>query len=221
MPMGSVLLALLLLIVSSPLLEQMHNGDVVESVLLSLMLLLALPAMGTQPTSKTHTVPLILLVPALGAKWLNHLWPNAVPPMTYLVPAVLFLLLFVWRLLRFILHAPRVDANVLCAGAAGYLTLGLLWSLAYTLAARISPDAFVFGTGAASGHTMKGFTSMYFSLITLTTVGYGDIVPALGLSRMLAATEAICGTFYMAVLVARLVAMHSSAPPPAGESAKD
>jgi hypothetical protein len=59
-------------------------------------------------------------------------------------------------------------------------------------------------------HFMKGFTAVYFSFITLSTVGYGDIAPVSGVLRMLTMIEAITGTFYMAVLIARLVAVYST-----------
>ena len=62
----------------------------------------------------------------------------------------------------------------------------------------------------SSSHRMKGFTAHYFSFITLCTVGYGDIAPVSSAARMLAAMEAMTGTIYMAVLIARLVSMHSS-----------
>jgi hypothetical protein len=60
---------------------------------------------------------------------------------------------------------------------------------------------------------MNGFTSLYFSFITLSTVGYGDIVPASEVARMLAMVEAMFGMFYMTVLVARLVSLYSSKTP--------
>ena len=60
---------------------------------------------------------------------------------------------------------------------------------------------------------MKGFTAIYCSFITLCTIGYGDIVPASGAARMLAMIEGIVGTFYMAILVARLVSLHTSIVP--------
>ena len=125
---------------------------------------------------------------------------------------MLFLAFVVANLLLFILRAVRIDSEVLCAGIAGYLMLGLLWAGAYALTADLVPGAFLFGSGPASGEGMKGFTSLYFSFITLSTVGYGDIAPVSSVARMLAMLEAITGTLYMAVLIARLVSLHSSAP---------
>jgi voltage-gated potassium channel len=66
---------------------------------------------------------------------------------------------------------------VLCAGVTVYLMLGLLWGLAYALIAVLVPNSFVFNAGPAVDHRMGGFEALYFSFITLSTIGYGDIVP--------------------------------------------
>ena len=109
------------------------------------------------------------------------------------------------QFLRFILRAPRVDFGVLCAGIATYLMLGLLWSFAYILVDGLVPNSFVFTVGPTSSHSMNHFNALYFSFTTLSTVGYGDIVPLSGAARMLAMVEAVFGMFYVTLLIARLV----------------
>jgi hypothetical protein len=66
----------------------------------------------------------------------------------------------------------------------------------------------VFNDEVASGRTMVGLEAVYFSFVTLSTLGYGDIIPASNISRMLAVLEATTGMFYVTVLIARLVSMH-------------
>ncbi len=82
--------------------------------------------------------------------------------------------------------------------------------MAYWLVDVLIPGAFVFNTSAATKETMEGFNAFYFSFITLSTVGYGDITPISKVARMLAATEAMTGLLYVAVLIARLVALYSA-----------
>src|SRR5208337_1941177 len=89
---------------------------------------------------------------------------------------------------------------------------GLVWTLAYSLVAALADSkhpAFAFNAGPA-GQSMDGFTAYYFSFITLTTVGYGDITPVTNGARALAAMEAMTGTLYVAVLISRLVALYST-----------
>jgi hypothetical protein len=217
-PVAIFLGVLMLEFVTAPFEEQLRAGDLVESARLSLVVLAGLVVFGTRRI--TVAIGIVLMTPALVGKWVNHWRPDLVPPWIFLAPGLLFCVFVVLHLLQFILRAPRVDSEVLCAGVAGYLMLGLLWCLAYILVARVVPDSFVFSVGPAGGQSLKGFTALYYSFITLTTVGYGDIIPVSGAARMLAMTEAMAGTLYVAILISRLVALYSSARSQQGTSYK-
>jgi hypothetical protein len=94
------------------------------------------------------------------------------------------------------------------------LLLGLLWGFAYMLVACLVPGAFYFDGQIEGAKEMTSFTSVYFSFVTLSTVGYGDITPVASVARMLAAAEAMTGTLFVAILISRLVSLYSSQPPP-------
>jgi len=114
------------------------------------------------------------------------------------------------NLLRFILRAPSVTIEVLCASISAYLLVGLMWTMAYWLVDQLTPGgAFSFNTNAGT-RSMDGFNAFYFSFITLSTVGYRDITPVSRIARWLAALEAITGLLYVAILIARLVSLYSS-----------
>jgi hypothetical protein len=202
------LIALVLMFVVSPFVEEMKHGKFIEVLLMSLVLVSAVLAVGRN--RRTLVVATVLVLPALVGRWLHHCWPEQVSPAVFLSCALVFILFVIFHLLRFILRASRVNREVLCAGISAYLLCGLLWTLAYVLVGKLIPDSFSFSTGPASSQVMEGSTAFYFSFITLTTVGYGDIVPVSQLARMLAALEAMTGTLYLAVFISRLVALYSS-----------
>ena len=204
-----LLVVLLLLFFTIPFVEDLPQGDLVDSVLLTTVMVSAVVAVGGQ--RRNMIVALVLVIPALACKWANYFRPDLVPATAYLVAAIVFFIFVVARLVWFVLHAPKVDANVLCAGLSGYLMLGLLWIPAYVLISQISPGAFSY-TGSCA---MKGFDALYFSFITLLcTAGYGDIMPVSRAARVLVIMQSIAGIFYMTVLLARLVAMYSGRKSP-------
>ena len=202
------LVALILLLVTEPFVEEMEYGTTIESGLLTLVMLSAVLAIGAG--RRTLVWAIVLVIPAVAGRWAHHVAPDQFPLQFAVGAGLVFLLFVVVNLLGFILRAPRVTSEVLCAGVATYLMLGLLWGLAYLLVNRLAPGSFVFTVGPIAKQSMVGFNGLYFSFITLSTVGYGDIVPVSPAARMLAMTEAMTGTIYLAVLISRLVALYSS-----------
>jgi hypothetical protein len=202
-----LLIALALFFVCAPFVEEISGGDLIVSFLLSLVLLSAVLAVAAK--RRTLAVALLLAVPTLAARWANHFRPDLVPAGVFLIGGLLVFIFVVGHLLRFVLRAPSVNTNVLCASISAYLMLGLIWALAYWLVDRLTPGgAFSFNTNTGQ-RSISGFTGFYFSFITLSTVGYGDITPVSRLARWLAAMEAMTGLLYVAVLIARLVSLYS------------
>lgn len=203
-----LLAALVLLIVLAPFIQSLPNGRMIESAVMTLVLIAAVLAVGGRP--RTLLISVLLAAPAAVIRWLHHFRPDVVPGAAYPAIAIVFLAFIIIRLLAFVLRAPRVDGEVLCASISAYLLLGLLWALAYTLAHAVDQHAFAFNTAGAEGSGMEGFNAFYFSFVTISTVGFGDITPVSPVARMLAVTEAMAGMLYVAVLIARLVALYSA-----------
>ncbi len=104
-------------------------------------------------------------------------------------------------------HTSRVTVDTINGAICVYLVMGIAWAQAYALLAAVQPGSFSFNgeilaTGALSFDRFIGF-----SFVTLTTTGYGNIVPLSPRADALAIAEAIAGQLYLAVLLARLVAM--------------
>lgn len=129
--------------------------------------------------------------------------------------------------LRMIFAARSVTLNIIWAALCVYLLLGVLWANIFSLLDTVQPGAFHFSfiEGDSAGLMRLGGGNsvypLYFSFVTMTTLGYGDIVPITSASRMLAAVEALTGQLYLAVLVARLVGLHISQSTAERESRRD
>ena len=96
-----------------------------------------------------------------------------------------------------------VTADRIMGAVALYLLLGIAWAVAYEIVALHVPGAFSTGAGAGTG-PQRWF---YFSFVTLTTVGYGDITPTAPVTQSLATLEALVGQLYPAIILARLVSL--------------
>ena len=125
----------------------------------------------------------------------------------------LFLILgfFIWTTYlaaRQVLFTGMIDGNKIIGSKCINLLLGLIWSTLYLLVLEVNPDAFN-GLGYASWYQNFPVVT-YYSFVTLTTLGYGDISPLFPLARFLVFMEAIVGVFYMAILVASLIGVRMS-----------
>jgi Ion channel len=205
---AQLLIALTILLVALPFLDETPNGALVEGILMTVVLLSAVAAVGGRRAS--FIAALVLVIPAVVTKWFDQFRPGLLPSEIHLLAAMVFLIYIIAHLLRFILRTPHVTGEVLCSAAATYLLLAMLWAFAYTILARINPDAFAFNVKADPHPAMARFQALYFSFCTLTTVGYGDIAPVSNVARVLAMAESTTGIFFATILIARLVALYSS-----------
>ena len=134
------LIALLLLFIGLPVVEQYDKDKHIEVILMSLVLVSGVLAVGGR--RRALIMGVVLVVPALTSKWVHHFWPELAPVELVYVAGLVFLIYMIWEFLRFILRAPRVNSEVMCAGVSIYLLLGLLWMFAYLLVAGATPRRF-------------------------------------------------------------------------------
>jgi len=119
-----------------------------------------------------------------------------------------FLTLATRSAMRQVVFSKEIDANRLFGAVCVYLMLGVLWALMYATLAELNPAAF---SGALPTNAEDwNLEWVYYSFVTLTTLGYGDILPASATARALAYSEAVVGVFYMAMLVAALVGSYTA-----------
>src|SRR5256884_4807001 len=132
-----ILIGLGLLFFSLPFVEEIKGGDIIVSILLSLVLISAVLAVANR--RRTFVVAVLLAIPAVVGRWINHFRPDLLPPAIFLVAGLVLVAFVVANLLRFILRAPSVNAEVLCASISAYLMLGLMWTMAYWLVSQFPP----------------------------------------------------------------------------------
>ncbi len=199
------LFALILLFVTAPFVRELKDGPVIDAALMTVVFCVGVMAVGG--SRRTLVWAIALVMPALVGKWLEHFWPGLLPDAIPIAAFLIFIAFLILHFLRFILRARRVNSEVLCIAVSTYLLLALLWSSAYVLVGQLIPGSF--SGKHADVQSLRGFEAIYFSTITLTTVGYGDLSPASPPARMLAMMQAITGTMYVAVLIARLVSVYT------------
>ncbi len=202
-PSLTLLVALVLLLLSSGLVEGSRLGVAILVVLLGLVLLTAVHVVTYE---RRHRI-----VPAcLALAWLAFtLWHLAAPAYPVTIASVIAFIAFGGFVVAVVLHrivtAAKVDSEVICGSIALYLLLSVNWAVSYHLLETLSPGSFS-NVGPLVAMTSNQF--LYYSLTTITTLGYGDITPATAFARIWSTMEAVTGVFYMAVLVARLVSLY-------------
>jgi hypothetical protein len=200
------LVALVVLLAAYPFVTDLEHGEAIETALMTVVLVFAVLAVG----GRMWGLAIILVVPALVGPWIDHFWPGLVA--IWLMPCarMLFVGFVVVQLLRFIIKAKHVNSEVLCAGIAAYVLMGLFWTFAYQLQSQLSPGAFSSIHAPGDGEQpLDRFDALYLGFVTLTCLGCNDITPISKIARMLMLLESLAGVLYLAVLIARLVAMYS------------
>jgi len=140
----------------------------------------------------------------LAQLWTDH---SGLMAATY-VAALGFLGYVIVLLLRVLLEVRFVDTETIAASLCVYLLMGIFWAVAYALVEKVQPGSFNIPDGTPLDFAGEGAANAnYFSFVTLTTLGYGDITPKSDVTRTMAITEAVIGQVFLVVLVARLVGM--------------
>jgi hypothetical protein len=138
--------------------------------------------------------------------------------------AALFLGFTIIVLVRAVLTEREINWDTVMGAFAGYVLIGVVWTNLFCAIELISPGSFAVVSSSPDQLTdpvERHSVLEYFSFATLSTLGYGDVTAASRPARSLAWLEAICGQFYLAVLVAGLVGMRGAPRPPATERAHD
>jgi hypothetical protein len=157
-----------------------------------------------------------LAIPAIGDRIYATFVPTHRMAVLAAVSWLVFLAVVTWIQLRTLLKHKEVTGETIAMSVSVYLLFAITWGMVYILIFTLNPDAFSLGPRYSSTPSLESNQRhvipilLYFSLTTLSTIGFGDIVPVSLQARYLAVAEGIAGQFYLAILVARLVGMQMS-----------
>lgn len=198
-----LLLSLLLIIVVYPLLD---HGDL-QRALLGLLLFVPLTLATIKMSQKKGWVwpSVVLMATSVGSRAVAGVFPV---PMLFAIQWITLAAAFglmVLGLFSYIKAARIITNSHLYTAVSIYLLIGMQWFALYGAIEVLYPGSFVYG---ASGPTPRQSDLLYFSLVTLSTIGYGDILPRHTEVRMLAALEGVVGVLYIAIMVALIVSSY-------------
>lgn len=204
---GLLLAVIVVVLLAVPTLSEAGHGVLATAIGFPALILGASAAVGGRRGLSAGT--LVLGVAALVCDLALH---AVRPPGLVLAAQGLylgFLVLVLAEILRRIMGARRVTSRAILAGICGYLLVGLLFHAAYALLESVRPESFLDPWEVASQAGQGRHPHLlYFSFVTLTTLGFGDVTPTHAFAGMLTALEALVGQLYLAVLIASLVGIH-------------
>lgn len=215
-PFAVLLISLLLVIIGAPLTSRMGSKAFFmqgEASIAPLVLILTLAAgYAVWPLAKSRATFIILGGLVLVLLYLSTVFRHHVFTATHLGGQIFFLVYVIAVVTRVVFRAPIVDGNILCGAASIYLLIGVLSGFFYSLVDLYFPGSFtVIPAGSVPGsppvHPDAGWL-IYFSFTTLTTVGFGDVLPSSEMARSLSVLEAVIGQILLVVMMARLVGLH-------------
>ncbi|UYU19090.1 MULTISPECIES: potassium channel family protein [Methanoculleus] len=195
-----LLASLVLLLAVYPYVSAGPTGPAALKVLSSFVLITGVYAVSNR--RRQVVIAVLLAVPAFGLGWLHIITGDPALGSAESVFTLLFYAFTALVGLSRVLGTRRITTDTIYGAVSVYLLMGLTWATAYNLVEGITPGSFSAESGA--GFTFPAF--IYFSFVTLATLGYGDITPVTDQARSLALLETVSGTLYIAVLIARLVA---------------
>lgn len=157
---------------------------------------------------RVFTLAVAIAIPVVAGRWLGFFLESGFLTLMAHGGAVLFLAFIVSIVLAHVLKDEEVTGDKINGAICVYLLIGLMWGLLFWVVETIRPGSFQMVQAPDGGTDEELSLFMYYSFVTMTTVGYGDVLPATPVARSLSMVEAVIGQIYLATLIARLVGLH-------------
>ena len=196
-----LLISILLLFILRPFLGGFIGITVLFDIFFFLILVSAIYAVSARKSG--FVIGMVLVVPALITTWSGYVVKIPAIGVTERVFEVLFLGYVACVILAHVFRQKQVTLETISGAICAYFMIGLVWGLCFSLLEQAQPGSFLMTEQQADPSHF-----IYYSFVTMSTLGYGDITPISNPARSLSLLEAVVGQFYIAVLIARLVGMH-------------
>ncbi len=207
-------IALAVILIAGPILEAVAGSSRFDAILTAGFLIFALYQITRK--SSDLVIGIALGLPAVAGGIVNAATPDS--PAVNLLPVVLsgiFMAYLVCRILRDVFSGTRISSEQVFGAVCAYLLIGFLFASIYGFVVLVDPEAFSFSdeliADFESRNSQQGFGYFtYFSFVTMSTLGYGDITPVSTAARSFAWIQAVVGQLYLAITIAALVGIHIS-----------
>jgi len=197
-------ISIILMMVLRPIMGGVGRLAILTDILFAAVLISGLWAVSQK--RGVFLVALLIAIPALVLGWVAHF---AELPFLWILSRFFLAIFFCVTLVSLLSHirrAKEVTADLIMGAASTYFLMGLFWAFIFFFIETVSPGSFrLEGSGADMESQL-----IYYSFVTLTTVGYGDITAASMIARSYSVLETVTGQLYLTVLVAGLVGLHIS-----------
>jgi len=203
----NLLVVIVIMMILSPFVSRAPYLRMLNNIVLILVLLSVVYTVKKQKAA--FIVGLLLGIPWVLAAWTHLIRPGTITPAIHALTSVVFDGYIIFVLFRHIIKAKKVTGDIIYGAVSVYFLLGIFYTSLYMFfdAVTQAPLFAYAGTDTAvvSVETSKIF---YFSFVTLTTLGYGDIRPISDVTRTFAVLEAMTGVLYSAALIGRLIGLY-------------
>jgi hypothetical protein len=203
---------MLLLFFFYPFFQRSDAGVLILDIVFLIILLSSIFAISER--KNIFVISLLLAITGFGATVLNYSLMTVSLRLVAVSAYGLFFAVMAVAILSTIMKTKKVTTETIYASICVYLLLGIIWTMLFSAIEIIEPGSFLSGGAPIvdfSGEPVRRnvFANfIYYSFVTLTTLGYGDITPISPHARALSSLEAVIGQLYIAVLIAGLVGMH-------------
>lgn len=203
-----LLAGLIVFLVTIPVADEFLGEGAYVAPRLAFVALLLLGVASLRPGRRWFVAGLVLMAVGVTCNLAALVWPATAITIVAQLISVTFAALIIMIALADVLFRGPTDAHKIVGAVCIYLLVGVAWMLLYNLAETLVPGSFE-GLESVADHE-RSMELLYYSYVTLSTLGYGEITPVGALARVLAWSEAIFGQLYLTILVAALVGMHLS-----------